>query len=51
MTRTPPNSPAENGRPSSAQDRPQPGKGPIKVYKAGQNAKGDNRLTAAATPR
>lgn len=51
MTRTPPLSPAEDDRPSSSQDRPRPGKGPIKVYKAGHNARSDKRSTAAATPR
>ena len=43
--------------PPSAGDKPSPatpdsaGKGPIKIYKAGKNAKGDTRSSAAAVPR
>lgn len=49
MTRTPAPPRKKDDHPSRPA-RP-PGTGPIKVYKAGENAGGDSRSTAAATPR
>lgn len=51
MTRTPAPPQKRDDRPSRPESPRPPGTRPIKIYKAGENAGGDSRSTAAATPR